>query len=154
MHEGAQVTLLARDEGRLASARDALERQFARKVEIELCDLEHPARFETSIARISSRSGRVDLLVNNAGIIRRSAADQVPMADWERAMSVHFWSPLYGMRAVIPVMRSQGGGRIINISSIEGRVSFPRIAPYCASKFALLGCRIVSGQSSLRNVFG
>lgn len=137
MHEGAHVSLLARDEVGLARAKEALQRQFGRQVETTACDLEQPAAFEANIARLMARWRRIDLLVNNAGIIHRGAFDSVSVAEWERAMAVHFWSPLAGMRAVIPNMRQQGGGRIINISSIEGRVAFPSIGPSCASKFAL-----------------
>src|SRR2546426_7776011 len=54
-------------------------------------------------------------------------------------MAVHFWAPLHTMRAAIPSMRRQGGGRIVNISSIAGKIGVPHLAPYCASKFALTG---------------
>ena len=137
MQEGAHVCLLARDEIGLAKAKTALERQFGRQVETSACDLAYPAAFEESIARLTGRWRRIDLLANNAGIIHRGAFERVPMAEWDRAMAVHFWSPLAGMRAVVPSMRDQGGGRIINISSVEGRVAFPSIGPSCASKFAL-----------------
>ena len=61
------------------------------------------------------------------------------VADFEEAMKVHFWGPLHTMRAAIPSMRHQGGGRIVNISSIGGKIGVPHLAPYCASKFALTG---------------
>jgi NAD(P)-dependent dehydrogenase (short-subunit alcohol dehydrogenase family) len=59
--------------------------------------------------------------------------------DYDEAMDTHFWAPLHAMNAALPVMRGRGGGRIINISSIGGRVGVPHLAPYCASKFALAG---------------
>ncbi len=59
--------------------------------------------------------------------------------DYENAMAVHFWGPLYAMLAVIPVMRQQRGGQIVNITSIGGEVAVPHLAPYAASKFALVG---------------
>jgi NAD(P)-dependent dehydrogenase (short-subunit alcohol dehydrogenase family) len=59
--------------------------------------------------------------------------------DFEQAMAVHFWASLQTMTAAIPVMRRQGGGRIVNISSIGGKIGVPHLAPYCASKFALTG---------------
>jgi short-subunit dehydrogenase len=54
-------------------------------------------------------------------------------------MAIHFWAPFYAMQAVLPQMRERGAGRIVNISSIGGKVAVPHLAPYCASKFALVG---------------
>src|SRR5439155_26253999 len=59
--------------------------------------------------------------------------------DYQESMDVHFWGPLHAMNAVLPLMRARGGGRIVNISSIGGKVGVPHLAPYCASKFALVG---------------
>src|SRR5688500_618910 len=59
--------------------------------------------------------------------------------DYARAMATHFWGSLHAMLAVIPVMRARGRGRIVNISSIGGKIAVPHLAPYCASKFALTG---------------
>src|SRR5256714_1298474 len=55
------------------------------------------------------------------------------------ALAVHLWGPLYAMRAVVPQMRRQGGGRIVNIASIGGKIAVPHLTPYSASKFALVG---------------
>jgi NAD(P)-dependent dehydrogenase (short-subunit alcohol dehydrogenase family) len=60
-------------------------------------------------------------------------------ADFETAMDVHFWAPLETIRTAVPVMRRQGGGRIVNISSIGGKIGVAHLVPYCASKFALTG---------------
>ncbi len=60
-------------------------------------------------------------------------------ADFEQAMAVHFWGPLQTMTAAIPVMRRQRFGRIVNVSSIGGKIGVPHLTPYCASKFALTG---------------
>jgi NAD(P)-dependent dehydrogenase (short-subunit alcohol dehydrogenase family) len=59
--------------------------------------------------------------------------------DFEEAMAIHHWGPFYAMQAAIPYMRQQGGGRIINISSVGGAVAVPHLAPYVASKFAFTG---------------
>jgi NAD(P)-dependent dehydrogenase (short-subunit alcohol dehydrogenase family) len=59
--------------------------------------------------------------------------------DYDEAMDVHFWGPLHAMNAVLPLMRAAGGGRIVNVSSVGGKVGVPHLAPYCASKFALVG---------------
>jgi short-subunit dehydrogenase len=137
LRQGAQVALVARDERRLLGAKEELDRKFGRRVDIAACDLGEPTALATNVSQLIERWGRIDLLVNNAGIIQHGPAEFVSIADWERALHVHFWSPLYAMREVIPRMRAQGEGRIVNISSVEGKVPFPRIAPSCASKFAL-----------------
>ena len=59
--------------------------------------------------------------------------------DYDEAMHTHFWAPLYTMTAALPVMRGRGGGRIVNIASIGGKVAVPHLVPYSASKFALVG---------------
>jgi short-subunit dehydrogenase len=61
------------------------------------------------------------------------------LEDYEQAMSVHFWGPLYTMLAVLPSMQRRGGGRVVNISSIGGKIGVPHLVPYSASKFALVG---------------
>lgn len=61
------------------------------------------------------------------------------LKDYEDAMKTHFWGPLYAMMAVLPEMRARRAGRIVNISSIGGKVGVPHLAPYCASKFPLTG---------------
>ena len=79
------------------------------------------------------------MLINNAGVIQVGPIEHMTIADFEEAMAVHFRGPLYTMSATIPYMRRQGGGRIVNIASIGGLVAVPHLAPYSASKFALVG---------------
>jgi NAD(P)-dependent dehydrogenase (short-subunit alcohol dehydrogenase family) len=103
------------------------------------CDLMNRQAVEELVDQAVKRYGTIDVLINNAGVIQVGPLDHMATGDFEEAMAVHFWAPLYAMLAAIPHMRRHGGGRIVNISSIGGRVGVPHLAPYCASKFALTG---------------
>jgi NAD(P)-dependent dehydrogenase (short-subunit alcohol dehydrogenase family) len=82
---------------------------------------------------------RIDILINNAGIIEVGPLDHMTREDYDRAMRLHFWAPYELVSQIVPEMRLWGGGRIVNISSIGGKVAMPHFAPYSASKFALTG---------------
>jgi NAD(P)-dependent dehydrogenase (short-subunit alcohol dehydrogenase family) len=94
---------------------------------------------ERAISHTIAHYGTVDVLINNAGIIQVGPLDHMQLSDYEDAMKTHFWGPLFCILAVLPHMRTQGGGRIVNISSVGGRISVPHLVPYSASKFALTG---------------
>jgi NAD(P)-dependent dehydrogenase (short-subunit alcohol dehydrogenase family) len=138
--EGARVTLVARDEGELASAAEDLRmRQPFSEVLTVAADVRRRYDAERAIAQAFERFGRVDVLINNAGIIQVGPADHMKLSDYEDAMNTHFWGPLYMTLAALPHMRREGEGRIVNISSIGGRIGLPHLVPYAASKFALTG---------------
>src|SRR5437763_9601690 len=135
---GARVVLAARDEQELARAKsDLTDRGVA--VATVSTDLSTPAEAERAVNECIDVFGRLDVLVNNAGIITVGPFDHLSNADFQEAMSIHFWAPLYTMQAALPYMRLNGGGRIVNISAIAGKRGVPHLAAYCASKFALTG---------------
>jgi NAD(P)-dependent dehydrogenase (short-subunit alcohol dehydrogenase family) len=136
---GARVCLLARNEEELRRAKEQLVRLGAEDVMTILCDVRDAESIRGAVSRIVEERGAVDILVNNAGIIEVGPLDHMSTEDFENAMATHFWGPLHLMRACLPGMRRRGFGRIVNISSIGGRIAVPHLAPYCASKFALSG---------------
>ncbi|MCS7460958.1 SDR family oxidoreductase [Paenibacillus doosanensis] len=99
---------------------------------------DHPACEET-IAHIRSAYGRIDVLVNNAGMAIGGSIEEIPMEEWKRQMDVNVFGLIAMTRAALPVMREQRRGTIINIGSVSGRVGFPGYGPYAASKFAVEG---------------
>jgi NAD(P)-dependent dehydrogenase (short-subunit alcohol dehydrogenase family) len=138
--EGARLTLVARDEDELArAAHDIRVRQPFADVQTVAADVRRRYDAERAIAEAFERFGSVDVLINNAGIIQVGPIDHMTLADYEQAMNTHFWGPLYMTMAALPHMRRSGEGRIVNISSIGGRIGLPHLAPYAASKFALTG---------------
>ena len=138
MAEGARVVLCAREEVELARARDELQRGGGEVLAIP-CDVTDRVQVEAMVSRVHERFGAVDVLVNNAGIIQVGPLESMDEEDFDEAMNVHFWGPLYTTLAVLPEMKRRGWGRIVNVSSIGGRVSVPHLLPYSASKFALAG---------------
>ena len=138
--EGARLTLVARDADELERAADDIRtRQPFADVLTSAGDVRRRYEAERAIAQAVERYGRVDVLINNAGIIQVGPLDHMKLADYEDAMNTHFWGPLYMAVAALPHMRRQGEGRIVNVSSIGGRIAVPHLVPYSASKFALVG---------------
>jgi NAD(P)-dependent dehydrogenase (short-subunit alcohol dehydrogenase family) len=137
--EGAQVVLLARDRDELQRAKTELDARGRVPVAIYGCDVRRRGDVRATVAAIIARFHRVDVLINNAGVIQVGPLANMGEEDFENAMATHFWGPLHMTLEVLPSMRHRGFGRIVNISSIGGRVAVPHLAPYCASKFALAG---------------
>jgi short-subunit dehydrogenase len=81
----------------------------------------------------------VDVLINNAGTIEVGPFEQTALKDFQDSLAVHFWAPLHLIRRLLPHMPRNGDGRIVNISSIGGRIPVPHLAAYAAGKFALTG---------------
>jgi NAD(P)-dependent dehydrogenase (short-subunit alcohol dehydrogenase family) len=102
-------------------------------------DVNEPASFAPLIARIVKDCGRLDLLVNNAGVLRAGALEDLADAALREVMETNFFAPMLLTRAALPQMRAQRGGRIIMISSLSGIAGLPSDVAYTASKFALEG---------------
>ena len=135
--QGGSVALIARDPDELARAKADLAPGGA--VLTIQCDLLDASQIEAAVRQIIDRFGKIDILINNAGIIEVGPLEHMTREDFERAMRLHFWAPYELVSQIVPEMRTWGGGRIVNISSIGGKVAVPHLAPYSVSKFALTG---------------
>ncbi|MBV9211252.1 MAG: SDR family oxidoreductase [Acidobacteria bacterium] len=135
--EGARIAICARDAEELERARADLKARGASVLAVP-CDVTEREQANELIKIVSEHFGGVDVLVNNAGVIQVAPFEVMTVEDYEEAMRIHFWAPLYTMLAALPQMRKRGG-RIVNISSIGGKISVPHLLPYSASKFALVG---------------
>ena len=136
--EGARVVLLARDLGELDRARRDIEDRGGRVLTLR-CDIRRRADVRAAIDRIVEECRAIDVLVNNAGVIQVGPLEHMLEEDFENASATHFRGPLNLILEVVPIMRHRSFGRIVNIASIGGRIAVPHLAPYSASKFALIG---------------
>jgi len=135
---GGKVALIARDAEELARAKTELDRSATEVLTIQ-CDLLESAQIQSAVQQTIQRFGKIDILINNAGIIEIGPLAHMQLKDFDRAMRLHFWAPYILQLLIVPLMRAKGGGRIVNISSIGGRFAVPHMAAYSASKFALAG---------------
>jgi NAD(P)-dependent dehydrogenase (short-subunit alcohol dehydrogenase family) len=137
---GGKVALIARDAEELGRAKADLARHggAANALGVQ-CDLLDTKQIRSAVRQIIDRFGKIDILINNAGIIEVGPVEHMTREDFERAMRLHFWAPFELISQIVREMRTWGGGRIVNISSIGGKVAVPHLAPYSASKFALTG---------------
>jgi NAD(P)-dependent dehydrogenase (short-subunit alcohol dehydrogenase family) len=138
LKEGARVAICGRDDATLERARAELMRLGGEVLAVP-CDVKDPVQVEAMVAAVHERFGAVDVLVNNAGIIQTGPLESMTMEDFQEAIDTHLWAPLYTTLAVLPEMKRRGEGRIVNISSIGGKLGVPHLVPYSASKFALVG---------------
>lgn len=136
--EGARVALLARDLDELARAREELVRRSGEVLTIS-CDLLEREQIDAAVQEVVDRFGGLDVIINNAGIIEVGPLEHMQREDFERAMNLHFWAPFHLIMKALPHLRRRGEGRIVNIASIGGKMAVPHLAPYSASKFALVG---------------
>lgn len=112
---------------------------YEARIDAVPCDVQDVASVEAAVAFAVERHGRIDVLVNNAGQSMIGAIEELTNAEIATVLDVNLLGPLRLIRAVLPHMRRQGRGKIVNVSSQAGRMGGPIVGGYCASKFALEG---------------
>lgn len=121
------------DELRKISETEKLPIEIA---QLDVCD---DASVKSAIEKILQKSGRIDVLINNAGYGLRGAVEEVALDEWRAQFETNFFGAIRVTQAVLSPMRAQQSGAIVNISSVLGRFGLPFSGPYTASKFALEG---------------
>lgn len=134
----SKLVICAREQHELELAKERLE-DLGAEVLTVICDVSDRAQVTQMIEQAEERFGRVDILVNNAGIITVGPIESQTVEDFERSMDTIFWGTVYPTLAVLPQMLARRSGRIVNITSIGGRVSVPHLLPYNCAKFAAVG---------------
>ena len=132
---GAGVVMLSRDTARAEAARARIG--FQDRTIALSCDVRHSEDIDRALALTLHHFKRVDVWINNAGHGLLDSVAELDMSSCHELFETNFFGALSAMQAVIPVMRQQGGGSIINVSSVAGHIPLPFHAAYSASKFAL-----------------
>ncbi len=136
--ENAKIAICARDESELETAKFDLLEQGA-NVFTHRCDVTSKAEIQEFIRAVKTHFGQIDVLINNAGVIQVTPYEHATEADFDEALKTHFWACFHTISEVLPEMRERRFGRIVNISSIGGKIAIPHLVPYATSKFALVG---------------
>ncbi len=141
-HRGANVFILARDQEKLnralrdiEAARTAGEQRFG----AFRCDVTSSDDVTAAVADVVKAGGFPDILINSAGIVRPGYFEELPLSTFREQMDVNYLGTVHGVRAVLPYMMEQGGGHIVNISSVAGAIGVFGYTAYAASKFAVRG---------------
>ncbi len=136
---GAKVAVAARSIDKLNEVAGELDDSFAVRV-----DMTQPASITAMVEAVVENYGRIDVLVNNAGRALRARVADVSVADFQSIVDLNVYGPLLAMQAVIPHMRKQGGGSIVNVSSNVSKMAIPTIGAYAATKYALNGLTLTA----------
>ncbi|MGA9767956.1 MAG: oxidoreductase [Blastocatellia bacterium] len=136
--------VLRRGERLVATARapehlQSLIDQYGESVQAAAVDVTRPADIQAAVALAVKTFGRLDVLVNNAGYGFTGAFEEMSADAFQKQIDTNFWGVIHACRAAVPLMRKQGFGHIIQISSVGGRAAFPGLSAYHAAKFAVEG---------------
>lgn len=131
--EGYSVHATVRNEASGAALMDAAGDL---PVQLLVLDVDSDESVTAGIGAVIATEGRVDVLVNNAGVSGGAAVEETPLAEFQSVMNTNAWGVVRCTQAVLPVMRAQGSGCIVNVTSLSGRTAAPGMAAYAASKWA------------------
>jgi NAD(P)-dependent dehydrogenase (short-subunit alcohol dehydrogenase family) len=136
--EGAKLVICSREEDELIRASGHLS-EFEAEVLAIPCDVTNPEQVQHLVEQATERFGGIDILVNDAGVICMGPWQTLTRSDFEEAMNSMFWGTYNTTMAVLPQMVARKSGRIVNITSIGGKVSVPHLLSYSSAKFAAVG---------------
>jgi short-subunit dehydrogenase len=136
--EGARLALIARREPELVELAERV-REAGSEAVVACCDVAEPKQVEEAVHRALDGLGGIDLLVNNAGYGHHRPFLDWDVADMERIMRVNYLGALYFTKALLPQMVERGGGWLVFVASVAGKIALPGEAAYTASKFAMVG---------------
>lgn len=149
---GAAVAVLSTTEPGSLAVTDPLRARGARTLAVA-ADVADARAVDEAVARVERGLGPVDVLVNDAGVALRRPVAEMSDADWDRVIAVNLNGPFYLARRCVPGMAERRWGRVVNVSSISGRLGTPGMTAYCASKWGLNGfTQALAAEVKARNV--
>ena len=138
--EGVNIVLNGfGDPAAVETDRAALQAKAGVQVRYHGADMTKPDEIAAMVAFAKSEFGRLDVLVNNAGVQFVSPIEDFPIAKWDQIIAINLTSAFHAIRAAVPIMKAQGRGRIINIASAHGLVASPFKSAYVAAKHGIVG---------------
>jgi NADP-dependent 3-hydroxy acid dehydrogenase YdfG len=147
---GVSSVLLGRSMAELQATAEAVHALGAEAIAVSV-DLSQVNQVKPRLTQILKEVGTIDVLVNNAGMGYTGSLVETSLVDWQRIIDLNLTSPFQCIQAVLPQMRSQRSGTIINVISVAGRQTFPDWGAYCASKFGLMGMTKTLAQEERAN---
>src|SRR6266850_3854176 len=139
LERGGRVFICARDGADVEQAVASLRSEHGDSVRGAACNVRSYDNVRSLFADVRQAFGTLDILVNNAGIGSHSYVEQMSVEEWNATLETNLSGVFYCCHEALPLMKSNGGGYIINIGSLAGKHAFPGAAAYCASKFGLIG---------------
>jgi short-subunit dehydrogenase len=136
---GCRLALAARRREKLEELARELKTRHNSEVFVHTVDMRDAAQVRGMVETVAGHFGRLDVLINNAGVLRMAPLLTMPLEEMEEQMETNFWAVVHAVRAATPLMARQGGGQIINVASGASRRGLPFMAVYAATKWALAG---------------
>lgn len=136
--KGANIILVARRKEKLLEVEKKIS-QFHVKTLVCPCDVSQKSQVKKMVENVLDKFGRIDVLVNNAGFVIYGKVNDLTIEEIESQMKTNYFGMIYCIKNFLPIMLEQNFGHIVNVASVGASFSVPGIAPYCATKFAMLG---------------
>ena len=136
--KGANIVLVARRKEKLLEVEKKVS-QFHVKTFVCPCDVSQKSQVKEMAKNVLNKFGRIDVLVNNAGFVIYGKVNELTIEEIESQMETNYFGMVYCTKNFLPIMLEQNFGHIVNVASVGASFSVPGIAPYCATKFAMLG---------------
>ena len=136
---GAHVVLVARSEGRLKDLQADIKEITGESPLVIQCDISSEEEVARMTSRVKERYDHVDVLINNAGIGKYRVSEEISNQEMRSHFETNFFGAYYCIKTLLPLIKQEGAGYILNVGSLFGKIAFADVSVYAATKFALVG---------------